>query len=420
MTSLRPTVLFACVVALCACADAPGVASVGQPIAGGTDDFRHDNVLGIRVMTGLAGAATCTGELILPNLVLTARHCVSPVMAPIVCETYTDAMGTHPATIAMATYAARNFSVTYDQVIDATARFVLVNRVLIPPNTTGQPLCGRDLAMLELAAPITTIRAIIPRVGIRTFVGEVFTAVGYGATSGTGIGSGRRRVRTGLNVTWVGMLRTRTGVLGVTQNEWVGDTGTCQGDSGGPALDEIGEVFGLLSRGAAGTCDNPLFTRTDSWADWIRSTAIATATAASIPAPEWTQPPNPGTAAFGADCRSDDHCVAPYQCLIIGTRRRCAEVDCAQCPTGWVCGLSQGVPACVPDPSIPDDVPSAEVGTADAGDDGGASTRRGGCSVSGALGHCGLGALAGVALIALVVRRRRNLFTGAVPRVVER
>src|SRR5262245_22024648 len=41
----------------------------------------------------------CSGYLIAPNLVLTARHCVTNVVGPQVCETYTDATGTtHPAT----------------------------------------------------------------------------------------------------------------------------------------------------------------------------------------------------------------------------------------------------------------------------------------------------------------------------------
>ncbi len=43
-----------------------------------------------------------------------------------------------------------------------------------------------------------------------------------------------------------------TGAIGdsIKESEWLGQDGTCPGDSGGPAIDGMGRVMGVLSRGA--------------------------------------------------------------------------------------------------------------------------------------------------------------------------
>jgi len=68
---------------LSACAASDGVADASSsfrlPISGGKPDNVDSNVFLLLSERGPAGTALCTASLIAPNLLLTARHCVSEV-----------------------------------------------------------------------------------------------------------------------------------------------------------------------------------------------------------------------------------------------------------------------------------------------------------------------------------------------------
>lgn len=335
---------------LAACAPTADLGVTAQGIANGVDDNTHTNVVGIAIFQG-RGLATCTGSLIAPNLVLTARHCVSPVDSEgILCSDATIGGVARTATVTSAPYAASSFTVTTDLTISLRGRNTTVAEVLVPPDSTGVRFCGRDIALLRLSAPIRTTGIIRPRLDIAPQESEVFTASGYGATSADGTGAGRRRMREGLTVQHVGRALARLGLTVLEESEWLADEGTCRGDSGGPALDEVGDVFGVLSRGSAQGCESPIYTRVDSYADWIRAQAARAAQLGGYTPPSWVIPPSPGAGDQGHACLSDIECAATFNCLPTGHARECTAIDCAACPTGWVC--SEFGDHCVRDPSL--------------------------------------------------------------------
>jgi Trypsin len=370
-------------VALASCATDVGQTSQG--IFGGVSDTTHTNVVGIVIM-GSGGFGTCTGSLIAPNLVLTARHCVSEVSGEgIVCSRFTQNGTTYEPSVSAAPYNAGSFLVTTDAVIGQNSRFTRVANVWVPDNTTGQPMCGRDIALLRLSSNITTVAPIEPRIDIAPRIGDIFTASGFGATNARGGGSGTRRMRDGLRVEHVGLAQARPGLTVITQEEWLADTGTCQGDSGGPALDEAGAVFGVLSRGDATSCSSPVYTRVDSYAAWIRERAQSAAMSGAYAPPSWVTPPEARPGTFGNECRSDDQCDVPLQCLPVGSTRQCTTDDCALCATGWICNADGN--RCIPDPNVVPPPPAdSGVPDPDAGagaPDGGAPPGQmaGGCTV---------------------------------------
>jgi|GEM_PF-5216595 len=245
-------------------------------------------------------------------------------------------------------YPAVAFRVTTDAAITFSSRFTTVAEVLTPPDSTDAPLCGNDIALLRLSAPIAGARLIRPRLDLVPDTTEHFTASGYGGTTQQGDGSGQRRMREGLQVRFVGRAVTR-GVVVLEDREWLADTGTCRGDSGGPAIDELGEVFGVLSRGASTTCDSPIYTRVDSFSAWIREQAARAADLAGYAPPAWVPVPEERFGAQGEGCASAAQCDTTLVCLPTGVARECTVTDCEGCPEGWLCNDEGN--RCVRDPS---------------------------------------------------------------------
>ncbi|MFO0628122.1 MAG: S1 family peptidase [Polyangiales bacterium] len=231
--------LFA-VVAACAPVDeslAPDPAV--DAIAGGVRDRgRHPAVVALR----LRGGGLCSGTLIGPRAVLTARHCVSETDEVLQCPTRRAQV--------IRDLDPRDLDVTRADDARAAPTDARGVALVLPEDRT---LCGTDVAVLLLDRALPGVTPL--RIRTREVVeGETVTVVGYGRRGDTRrAGLGERFFRAAVPVQATTEGEFRTGVSG------------CPGDSGGPALDpRSGQILGVVSRGGQ-RCNTPdaslVFTR---------------------------------------------------------------------------------------------------------------------------------------------------------------
>lgn len=368
------------------------VGEVSSPVKDGTVDTETTGVLALKLE--LPGDDhLCTASLILPNLVLTARHCIAEY-GNFSC----DGSSFGPA------FEPQAITLTAD--VDVFGAFdIEVDEVWHP--TTSEK-CGGDVALLRLSAPVegSVAAPLVPRVDGAAVSGEAFAAVGYGYTNAAGDGIGIRHRADGFTVACSGLECSSPFVVG---GEWSSVGGFCQGDSGGPALDVAGRAIGVVSRGF-GTCGKQILGDVAAHGDWIRERAAAAALLGGFDPPPWVNgwPTDPAfSAEVGASCESDDECT-PGRCADGACTRRCS--DDAPCPDGMTCEpLDDGLEYCHAD----DDAGAGggmATGTGDPDESG-----DGGCDISRRSPEGGPGAAWLVMAVALGVARRARRAQRAQP-----
>lgn len=381
-------------------------AAASAPIIDGTASTAEQDSVVLIVIGGRGG---CTGTLVAPNLVLTARHCVTETDGGALCKTdgtpYDGGgLGSNYPASSLLVYKGQLAGSLEGDPSKASAK----GKQLIVESTSTY--CDADVAFILLdrnvSAPVAPIRL---REGARE--GETVTAVGWGLTE-DGRSPAKRLQRTGIKVEAVGPLSWDSATdIGLAKSEFMIGEGICSGDSGGPAFASTGAVVGVVSRGGngerGGGADSCIGSSTIGIYTHLANKRTLVERAFKASGYQVRDEGTPPGLVAGEACVENVDCSS-NTCVSKVCRTPCT--DDSQCEAEETCATKGELQICLPAPKT--EAPAAEPeapATASAAPTMTTTTTTTGCAAS-PFGAAGAGgsAFAALGVAALAVLRRRR------------
>ncbi len=272
--------------------------SAASAIYGGVADSTgatNDAVVALRVDDATSTFLLCSGALVAPNVVLTARHCVSAQpQSAITC----DQNGVSKSPPDFGADVAPSIIHVFTGPQAALGGTPAANgAALVHP--AGTTLCNLDVALVILDRPVSGITPLPVRLSGGVTAGATVRAVGYGQND-QNAPLGTRFRKDGVSILAVGSTVSAS-MTPLGSNEFEVGESMCEGDSGGPAIDEVdGDVVGVVSRGGACTdATGHIYTAISGFAPLFQQ-ALAMASAMPTSAPDAGATGATGTTDGGA------------------------------------------------------------------------------------------------------------------------
>ena len=327
--------------------------------------------------------AYCTGVMLGPNLVATARHCVAELSSSTI-DCGTSSFG--------ALYPASDLYLTQDTVIDPhdlTMYNNSVSEIIVPSGADQTAVCGNDIALLILGQPLNALpQYVVPTISPPMTSSQyetTVTAIGYGVDSPTdtmGTTAGTRRIKENVALACIPndpnpneqaldcyASNPTQAPMFLTTSEFMSGDSTCEGDSGSGAFEQSNfdagrwVAFGVLSRGGTSadgtTCIQPIYSRFDAWASLLVSAANEAAAMGGYAVPSWAVSVDAGSgqsSSSGADSGAASSSAAGDSSTATSTPAPGSLAAGIACETGSACasgmcasttGSTAGLGVCV-------------------------------------------------------------------------